>query len=235
MLASAYGLKPTLRYVPEIKNAPGERLAELREKRRFSLRQVARLSEGAVSHTYVADLEKGVAPWSKASLETIRGLARAYDMSVPELLDYARGASASEPEEPEEPVARTFTKVARHIPAFRLFVPRSGKGELVRDEDELVPLDSGDEREFDAYNIEGEGLEQVTYVARRQNHARKDHLVVCEVPDRGILVAKIKAVEGRIFVLETLRKETIVTERIGIKGVVVFELKHFEEPPNGVN
>jgi SOS-response transcriptional repressor LexA len=71
--------------------SPGDRLRQLREDRGLGVREVARLSEGAFTHAYVSNLENGQSAWPKASLTTIRGFARAFNMSVDKLLSFVAG------------------------------------------------------------------------------------------------------------------------------------------------
>ena len=75
--------RPSLFWMP---STPGDRLRELREGFGLGVREVARLSEGAFTHSYVSNLENGVSAWSKASLTTLKGFARAFGISVDELI-----------------------------------------------------------------------------------------------------------------------------------------------------
>lgn len=69
-------------------NSLGQYIRELRGDR--SYRDVARESGGLVSHTYVADLEKGHAPASSLSFDTIEGLARGLRVNYSEMLEQVR-------------------------------------------------------------------------------------------------------------------------------------------------
>ena len=120
------------------------------------------------------------------------------------------------------------------LPTYRLVVPRNGKGERVRIEDGLLPLEEGLTGDFEIYQLEEEGVEPTTYLVRKQDYARKGHIVICDVPERGTLAAKVKSVQDKLYILET-SFETFATEKIMIRGVAVYKYERLEEPPNGVN
>jgi transcriptional regulator with XRE-family HTH domain len=71
--------------------SPGEALRRLRKERGLSLRRLAMLSEGAISHVHINDLEKGFASWDELSLHRIRGLARAFGVTPARLIETVEG------------------------------------------------------------------------------------------------------------------------------------------------
>ena len=143
-------------------------------------------------------------------------------------IDYASKETAS------TVVEKVGASGLRSVRTFRVTVSRSAEGELMRLEDEPVPLDVSDDEQYEIYRVMGEGI-NVSYVARKQTHARQGHMVVCAVPDYGTIIATIKALEGKLYVLEDLLGRTIPTDKLDIFGVVVFEQKRIEEPTNGLN
>ena len=202
---------------------PGDKLSQLRENKKLSLRQAARLSEGGVSHAYISDLEKGIAPWSKASLTTIRGLARAYDLSVPALLEYINGTEAVE-QDPFEgdfvifDIRNEVIRSRRTVPSYHLTVS-GDRGEIVPS-DVKIYVDEDWRGDYDAYILESDSNYRTTIIARRQNFAQKGDEVVCEVSGRGVLIAKIVAIVGDTYFLKG-NFEPFDADVLTILGVVV--------------
>lgn len=75
----------------------GERLTQLRLDRGLSLRGAAQLSEGAISHSHLSDLEKGRTTWDDLSYSRISGLARAYGLNPRTLIEHATGFETDQP------------------------------------------------------------------------------------------------------------------------------------------
>ena len=69
---------------------PSEFVAQRMRDLGLSSRDVARLSEGAVSHTHVSDLIRGERSWSGLSIKTLEGLARGLNLTFEELLAVVR-------------------------------------------------------------------------------------------------------------------------------------------------
>lgn len=71
----------------------GDRIKKLRETRGISIREAAKLSEGLFSHGYLAQLEAGISSWQKVSLQILQGMARAFNMSLSDFVDYVNGVN----------------------------------------------------------------------------------------------------------------------------------------------
>ena len=229
-LVTAYGSKLVSVIDTE---TPGDRLRRIRDRLRISTREVARRSEGAVTHAYVSNLENGVSPWSKVSLTTMKGLARAYGMSLKEFISAIEKSDLGHDPEQKGTTVTQVPSSLHTLPTYRLVVPRQGKGEVVRMEDEVLPLDEELTGEFELYRLEEEGREPVSYIIRKQTHAKAGHVVVCDMPERGTFAAKVKSIQGNLYILETAF-ETFATEKIAIRGVAVYKHERLVDP-NGVN
>lgn len=88
MSAQVYALEFRIKPMDE---TYGDRLKKLREERGLSVRDVAKRSEGGVGHAYVGNIENGYSSWEGASLRIIKGIARAFDMHVTELIKEVEG------------------------------------------------------------------------------------------------------------------------------------------------
>jgi SOS-response transcriptional repressor LexA len=105
MYALAYAHKPNLWVMPSRKKSsqpldPSEWFRKMRGN--MSYREVAKRSGGLVSHTHLADLEKGMRPWSGASLETLEGVARGLGVPMETVLNVVRGKVFPSDEESHE-------------------------------------------------------------------------------------------------------------------------------------
>jgi SOS-response transcriptional repressor LexA len=69
-------------------HTPGERLRQLRARLGWSLRTAAKASEG-VSYSTIKNLEDSPGAWEAVTLGTLRGIARAYGMTVDRLIAIA--------------------------------------------------------------------------------------------------------------------------------------------------
>ena len=226
MYDTAYSFASRLIDMPKgAEVGPGDKLSQLREKKNLSLRQAARLSEGGVSHAYIADLEKGIAPWSKASLTTVRGLARAYDLTVADLLHYINGADARALEFEDEALVVSFEteviRTTRTVPAFNLTVSRSDqKGDLVPS-DKRIYIDEDWQGDFEAVLLEVSGRYQATVIIRRQTYAAKGDEILFSSAEHGWLFADVKDVDGQTYFLDGLDFDAFVAKNPAIRGVVV--------------
>lgn len=191
MIALMDTCSPTMSPVVATMNkTPGDRLRELREARGMGVREVARASEGAFGRSYVSSLESGVAAWAKVSLTVIEGFARAFNISVDDLLDYVDGRADAH--RADELVTN------RQIPLYEMVgagLPDNG-GSLIDHVD--IPLDW--RGEYTAYVIDGGSMspkipEGAQVVVKRTTSAKPGDIIVCYVPDHGMLCKKVHSVE----------------------------------------
>lgn len=191
---------------------------------RLNQTEVSRLERGRLHPTEDLSMEK-FGSYLKALRLNLETFTELTGLEVPErFIVTARPA----------PQARHVPSSLRTLPTYRLKVPRTGKGERVRMEDSLLPLEEGLEGDFEIYRLEEEGLESTTYLVRKQAYARAGHIAICDVPEKGTVAATVKSIQGKLYILET-SSETFVTEKITIRGVAVYKYERLEEPPNGVN
>jgi repressor LexA len=146
---------------------------------------VARLSEGAFGHSYVSYLEKGTAPWAKVSLTVLKGFARAFRMSVEDLVDYVDGRGEVSP---------TGERLVsgRRVPVFDLVSGGDGlDGGVVIDYADIPMEWKG---EFVAYEVEGDSMAPSIpagsrVITKKTDVVRPGQLIVAYVPEHG-MVAK---------------------------------------------
>jgi len=117
---------PKLPEKPANVSSFGERLRRARTARGKTLRQVA--SSAGVSIAYLSDLERGVL--ENPTLDKLRGIAAALDVSLNDLLDVPE--SSSEPSGPELPA---LEELMSSDPFLSATAEQAGR--LKRDPDEL--------------------------------------------------------------------------------------------------
>lgn len=206
---------------------PGDRLRRLREQRKLGVREVARLSEGAFSHSYVSNLESGVSSWSSASLQIIQGFARAFRMDVHELIREVGGRAEVIPEPP------TGT---RTLPVYSWVSGGAGlEGGEVVDQLEVPDTWTG---EFQAYRIEGDSMspripDNSTIVVKRTANVRPGQMIVAWVPEVGMLIKHFERITADgTYVLSSFNPayDPIFTRDMHVYGFV-FEVR--TQYPNG--
>lgn len=75
----------------DIEKTPGDRLREIRENLKLSLREAAKRGEKQITHSHIGKIEKGEQAWSNVGYPVITALARAYEMSPEKLISKAEG------------------------------------------------------------------------------------------------------------------------------------------------
>ena len=167
-------------------DTPGDRLKQLREARGLAGREVARRSEGAFTHSYVSYLERGGAPWAKVSLTVLKGFARAFDMTVEDLVQYVDGRT-------EFSANAEDVIQGRKVPVYDLVSAGDGlDGGIVIDYAEIPLRWSG---EHVGYQIEGESMTPripagSTIIVKKTEDVRPGQVVVAYVPEHGMVVKR---------------------------------------------
>lgn len=180
-------------------STPGDRLRELREKRGLSAREVSKLSENAFSYSYVSHLERGTAPWAKVSLTVLRGFARAFRMTIEDLVEYVDGRT-------QITSFADNTLTGHRIPVYDLVSAGDGlDGGDVIDYAEIPTRWTG---EHVGYQIEGHSMApQIpagsTVIVKKTDAVRPGQLVVAYVPEHGMVVKRYQQAEPDGLVILT--------------------------------
>lgn len=213
MYAVSYSRPATLFYMETVEDlSPSEKLARLREGKGLSLREVAKRSEGAVSHSYISDLEKGLSPWNSASLTTVKGLARAYDLSVVGLLDYVNG-------NPDLFSDTEIVRSNRTVSTYRL-TASGERWEMMKTSERTFIDEDLVEGDYVAFVIDEGERYRTTLVVKRQEFAEAQDDIVCRLEDVGVVVAEVIAHKDGTYYLAH-GGVPVVPEQLEILGVVV--------------
>jgi SOS-response transcriptional repressor LexA len=201
-------------------DTPGDRLRQLREDRGWSVRELAKRTEGAITYSYVSHLERGVAAWAKVSLTVLRGFARAFNMSIEDFVDFVDGRSEV------SAVAETLVQ-GRRVPVYDLVSAGDGlDGGVVIDYAEVPANWAG---EYVAYEIEGDSMSPSVQpgsvvIVRRTPDVRPGQLVVAYVPEHGMVLKRYAHNEPDGLMVLTSDNPTappIFTRELAPVGVVV--------------
>jgi transcriptional regulator with XRE-family HTH domain len=195
----------------------GEKLKSLRENRKLSVRDVAKLSENAFTSSYVSNLENGLSSWNSAGLSTIKGFARAYDMSVTDLIAYVENRPIKDNSDVHD--------LYKEIPTYDLTTSIEGRGEVekVADELSLVP---DIHHSYELYKVysPGETRPRMRLLVRKHNqHLKANHIIVCDTPDWGVTVSRVLAVKDNFYSLECTiseRSQIIKDKQVKVLGLV---------------
>jgi transcriptional regulator with XRE-family HTH domain len=207
---------------------PEDRLKQLREERNWTYQEVAHRSEGAFTGSQVSNIEKGLSSWHGASLTTLKGLARAYDMSLENLIAFV------ENHRPHQDPNDKLSELYKYVPTYHLTAsPSKGVIKKVADEQALLP----DNRYlYELYKIfqNSEKEPRSRFVVRKAAKGIKaGHTIICETPDWGATVAFVRAIKGKEYSLDDkiLGRSDIYKEKeIRVHGILRAELRLFEEP-----
>lgn len=130
-------------------------------------------------------------------------------------------------------LAEQIPSQIKTVPSYRLTVPREGKGELVRLDDEPIMLEAELEGEFELYRVRTEKRHYV-FVVRREGEPEAGATIFYQVGDE-MRVAVVRAIEDGRLILEDLygRVYSALHREIKVRGVVEVEYKRRTKP--GVN
>lgn len=230
MFPTVYANPPKMFSVSDTKETYGDRLKKIRERLGLSARKAATLTDPRVSHSNIGKIESGQTPWESVQLNTIKGLARAYGRSVPELLNEVNGTPY--PAKPniftDEVTLETpdINHGRRRIPVIDLLsAGPGGDGGTIVSEIDLPPEFVGPHA---AYRIAGDSMapgivDRGTVIIRCQEYASPGNDIVCWTPEDGMLCKHLERVEDGYYVLTSLNPlyKPIWTREIHIYGIVV--------------
>lgn len=134
MFAQVHTRATSLVFMPG--HTPGERLRQLRERLGLSLREAAKRAE-TISYSTLRNVEQRSGNWEAVEIGTLRALARAYGLTMDELITFAF-TSEGAPDLAENVFARVETMEV-HPDWVRLSVFAA---EAARDIDAALPLKS---------------------------------------------------------------------------------------------
>ena len=115
----------------------------------------------------------------------------------------------------------------RRLPSYTVNLPRLGEGTLVTNRDESIPIETGRGNDLAIYHVTGEGID-ATYIVRRQAHGELGKLIVCTLPERGTIVARLVNEHSGVYYLQTLYGEAMTATKIDIHGVVIERRESYE-------
>jgi transcriptional regulator with XRE-family HTH domain len=195
----------------------GEKLKNLRENRNLSVRDVAKLSENAFTSSYVSNLENGLSSWNSAGLSIIKGFARAYNMTVSDLIAYVE----SRPIKDHIDVSELY----KAIPTYDLTISKESRGEVKKVDDELA-LIPDIHHSYELYRVysPGEFRPRLRLLVRRHNqHLQVNHVIVCDTPDWGVTVSRVAAIKDNFYSLECTiseRSQIVKDKHVTVLGLV---------------
>jgi transcriptional regulator with XRE-family HTH domain len=196
---------------------PEERLKQLRESRSLTVRDVAKLSQGAFTASQVSNLETGVSTWPKARIETLQGLARAYEMTVTDLIAYVENRPI--------PDHTDIADLYKPIATYSLTTSKDFRGEVEKVEDELA-LVPDIHHSYEMYRVysPGETQPRMRLLARKYSQQLKvNHVIICDTPDWGVTVSRIAAIKDNLYSLECTiseRSQIVKDKQVKVLGLV---------------
>mgnify|MGYP002779646224 CR=1 FL=1 len=204
---------------------PGERMKRLREERGLSVRDVAKLSENAFTHSYVSSLENNYAAWSNIGLDKLKGFARAYDMSIEDLIAFIDNRRPVQDE-------TTLGELYKPVRTFTLTASPEGKGVMIDEANEITLLpDNTFNYELYKVCMSGETQPRLRLLVRRQSQIQAGQLIVCETKAWGVTIARVRAIKDKLYSLDDTifgRSELFKDKELSILGVVVAETRLLE-------
>lgn len=201
---------------------PGARLKALRASRGLGLREAARLSGGAVTHTQISNIEMGVTPWAGVKYGTLEGLARAYGIPFARLIQVATG-QASEVTELQHAHAGK-----RLIPVYNLVSAGNGAdgGAIIG----TMEIDATKRGERVGYLIEGDSMMPEikpggTVEVLLQDHASPGSVIVAYTGEHGMVCKLLHSTTPDGYCILTSYNDSypplvIPHDEIHVKGVV---------------
>jgi len=201
---------------------PGARLKQLRVARGLGLREAARLSENAVTHTQISNIEAGITPWAGVKLGTLEGLARAYGIPFTRLVELANGRT-SEVRELQE--AHSGKKL---IPIYNMVSAGEGAdgGEIVG----TMEIDATRSGKRVGYLIEGDSMMPEIKPGARievvlQDHAQPGETIVAYTAEHGMVCKLLHSITADGHCILTSHNAVypplfIHCDEIHIKGIV---------------
>jgi transcriptional regulator with XRE-family HTH domain len=202
---------------------PEERLRHLREARSLTVRDVAKLSQGAFTASQVSNLETGVSSWAKSRIETLQGLARAFDMSVSDLIAYVESKPVKD--------STAISDLYKPIPTYDLTYSTENKGVVIKVADESVLLPDT-QHLYDLYKVvhPGETIPRVRLLVRKIAKIKVNQTILCQTPDWGVSVCLVAVYKDKMVSLEdTLgRKQIFKEKQVKVLGLVVAETRIFK-------
>lgn len=201
----------------------GDRLKALRTERGFSVRDVAKLGENVFTGSYVSNLENGLSSWNNAGLHIIKGLARAFDMSVADLIAYVENKPTKDP--------TPITNLYKPTPTYDLTYSPDLQGVVIQVADESVLLPDT-QHLYDLYRVfhPGDTVPRVRLLIRKAAKFKVNQSILCQTPDWGVSVCRVTAYKDKVVSLEdTLGRTEIYKDKVvKVLGLVVAETRIFE-------
>lgn len=213
---------PNLFTVVDEHDTPGARLRKFREDLKLSTRKAMSLSEGAVSHGQISNIERGATPWSGVQFRTIEGLARAYGTTPSRIVEVATGISSEVRELPEPQVGK------RSIPVYNLVSAGDGAdgGEIIG----YLEIDANKRGNRVGYLIEGDSMTPEIKPGGRvevilQDHAQPGSVIVAYTAEHGMVCKVLQSTTPDGYCVLTSYNPAypplvVACDEIHIKGVV---------------
>jgi phage repressor protein C with HTH and peptisase S24 domain len=234
MFPTLYANPPKMFLVSDTNETYGDRLRKIRERLGLSARKAASLSDPRVTHSNIGKIESGQTPWENVQLNTIKGLARAYGLSVSELLNEVNGTPY-----PAKP--NVFTDQVHlegdlavgtiDIPEYDMLSagPGGHGGEIIG----YIPFRPKTPGEYVGYRISGDSMsprigDGDTVVIKVRDYASAGNIIVCWTPDEGMMCKYLKEIKpDGTYVLTSYNPEypPIWTKDIKIYGLVIQRLE----------
>lgn len=214
--------RPTVVTVIDDSDHEGARLKALRESRKIGLREAARLSGGAVTHTQISNIEAGITSWAGVKLGTLEGLARAYGVSFERLVQVATGRTSEVTEVQQAHAGK------RLVPIYNLVSAGDGAdgGAMVG----TMEIDANKRGEYVGYLIEGDSMMPEikpggTVEVRLQDHAEPGSVIVAYTAEHGMICKLLHSTTPDGYYVLTSYNDlyaplVVPHDEIHIKGVV---------------
>jgi transcriptional regulator with XRE-family HTH domain len=207
----------------------GEKIKELREERGLSVREVAHRSENAFTHSYVSSLENHYASWNHAGLDKLKGFARAFDMSLEDLISFV------ENRRPKHDPNDNLDDYYKPIPSYHL-TASSTKGVLTKVADEKTLLPDTDFL-YDLIKLFKSSDDKKPYlrllVRKGKKGVKAGHRILVKTKEWGTTVARVRVIKGKEYSLDDqvfMRSDILKEKEIDIMGIVKATTELHEEP-----